>query len=182
MHRRRFRRPERRTYWMWTTSNEKRPSIRTRRTWHERSSFDRHVYDFRDDNTINGESTASKLRFILLLREPAERLHDAFWHYDHYQKHFGANEDGFDKFAREMTDHFKLSAANTTRKAAHDIGSRRTIRSSKPCFFADQLIKNMYSVWIERWFEVFDKEQFLFFEERGCLWFTQPNFCDTIRL
>ena len=122
----------------------------------------RHVYDFRDDNTIGSESTASKLRFILLLREPAERLHDAFWHYDHYQKHFGANEDGFDKFAREMTDHFKLCESEHNTK-----GCARRFETYHPkfeavFFHADQLIKNMYSVWIERWFEVFDKEQFLF--------------------
>ena len=122
----------------------------------------RYVYDIRDENARGDESMASKLKFILLLREPAERLHDAFWHYDHYQKHFGASEDGFDQFATEMTNHFKVCESEHSAN-----GCARRFETYHPkfeavFFHADQLIKNMYSVWIERWFQVFDKEQFLF--------------------
>ena len=98
----------------------------------------------------------------MLLREPAERLHDAFWHYTHYQKQFGADEDGFDRFAAEMVGHFKKCESEHNTK-----GCARRFETYHPkfeavFFHADQVIKNMYNVWIERWFEAFDKEQFLF--------------------
>jgi N-acetylgalactosamine 4-sulfate 6-O-sulfotransferase len=130
----------------------------------------RYAYDIRDSN---GENTASRLKFILVLREPAERLHDAFWHYDHYQKYFGASEDGFDKFATEMMGHFKLCESEHSTK-----GCARRFETYHPkfeavFFHADQLIKNMYSVWLERWFQVFDKEQFLFLRSEDV--FGLPN-------
>ena len=40
-------------------------------------------------------------------------------------------------------------------------------------FHADQLIKNMYSVWLERWLQVFSKEQFLFLRSEDV--FGLPN-------
>lgn len=133
----------------------------------------RYAYDIRDENARGDESMASKLKFILLLREPAERLHDAFWHYDHYQKYFGASEDGFDQFATEMTNHFKVCESEHSAN-----GCARRFETYHPkfeavFFHADQLIKNMYSVWIERWFQVFDKEQFLFLRSEDV--FGLPN-------
>ena len=125
---------------------------------------------------IGGTETkcaAKKLKFILLLREPAERLHDAFWHYDHYQKYFGASEDGFDKFALEMTNHFHACEQEHGSK-----GCARRFETYHPkfeavFFHADQLIKNMYSVWLERWLQVFSKEQFLFLRSEDV--FGLPN-------
>ena len=76
---------------------------------------------------------ASKLKFIFLLREPAERLHDAFWHYDHYQKHFGASEDGFDQFATEMTNHFEVCESEQCPRWIARDDLKPTILNLKPC-------------------------------------------------
>ena len=72
-----------------------------------------------------------------------------------------------------MTNHFKVCESEHSAN-----GCARRFETYHPkfeavFFHADQLIKNMYSVWIERWFQVFDKEQFLFLRSEDV--FGLPN-------
>lgn len=44
---------------------------------------------------------------MIMLRDPTERLHSSFWYYEHYQKKYGATEEGFSEYAAEMVGHFR---------------------------------------------------------------------------
>ena len=103
-------------------------------------------------------------KFILILREPGARLHDAFWYegWGHYRGHYGADEDGFEAFAKEMMQHFRdcVALTSSARSCANRFESYGP-RFQLVFFHADQLIKNLYSVFLETWMEVFPRESFL---------------------
>lgn len=44
----------------------------------------------------------ANVKLMVLLRNPVDRLHAAFWHYEHYGRQYGASEEGFTKYALEM--------------------------------------------------------------------------------
>lgn len=110
---------------------------------------------------VYGEDVAPTLKFIVIVREPGARLRSAFYNYEHYKKRYGENESGFATYTREMMRAFSACAERHPLK-----GCARRFEAYDPkfeavFFHADALIKSMYAVFLETWFEVFPREAFL---------------------
>lgn len=101
-------------------------------------------------------------KFILIAREPGARLHAAFNHYEHYKSRYGDDEDGFAAYAEEMMTMFAKCVDD-----GHPLrGCANRFETYSPEFeavfyHADALIKSMYDVFLEQWFDVFPRELFL---------------------
>lgn len=101
-------------------------------------------------------------KFILITREPGARLHAAYNHYEHYKSRYGDDEDGFAAYAEEMMTMFTKCV-----ESGHPLkGCANRFETYSPEFeavfyHADALIKSMYAVFLEQWFDVFPRELFL---------------------
>ena len=101
-------------------------------------------------------------KFILITREPGARLHAAYNHYEHYKSRYGEGEDGFAAYAEEMMTMFTKCV-----ESGHPLkGCANRFETYSPEFeavfyHADALIKSMYAVFLEQWFDVFPRELFL---------------------
>lgn len=110
-------------------------------------------------STVYGSSPP---RFVVIVREPGARLHSAFWHYEHYKKQYGANEDGFAAYAEQMMTMFQkcLDRGNPLRGCANRFETYSP-EFEAVFYHADALIKSMYDVFLETWLDVFPRESFL---------------------
>lgn len=107
------------------------------------------------------QAMGKNVRLIIMLRDPVERLHAAFWHYEHYQKKYGESETGFTTFAMEMMGHFnKCTQTHSVRECA--LAFESLAQEFEDVFFhADQLIKSMHSVFMPDWLAAFPPEDVL---------------------
>ena len=48
-----------------------------------------------------------QVRFIALLREPAERMHSAYWFWPQYRRRYGKHERGFLEYSRHVVSAFR---------------------------------------------------------------------------
>jgi N-acetylgalactosamine 4-sulfate 6-O-sulfotransferase len=95
-------------------------------------------------------------RLILMVREPSSRYYSAYWYYDRryriYSRRFGRT--GADAFAKMVTtDVAEFSSCRQTSTA------RRCARST--FYVAEQLVKGMYSLFLEPWLATFPASQLL---------------------
>lgn len=105
-------------------------------------------------------------KFIVIVREPGARLRSAFYNYEHYRKRYGGVnesnlESGFATYAREMMRAFSACAERHPLKGCAHRFEAYDPKFEAVFFHADALIKSMYAVFLETWFEVFPRESFL---------------------
>jgi len=104
---------------------------------------------------------AHKLRLLSILRNPADRLWASFVVYGHYAKHYGDGEEGFLKWFREAANEFgRCSEEYSLRHCALYFESLSK-RNEQVFYHCDQLIKGMYSVFVEDWLAFFPDGQLL---------------------
>jgi len=95
------------------------------------------------------------LKLIVLLRDPVERLHTAYFNYHHYQAKYGRTEKGFSTYAQEMVDHVKDCLRHHT-----EIDCVTAFEALSPAFeatfyHADQVLKSLYAPFMEGWMKAF---------------------------
>jgi len=100
-------------------------------------------------------------RFIVVAMEPGERLRKAFYFYEHYKKRYGASEEGFATYAREMMGNFNRCVAEHPVKGCVNRFETYGASFEHVFYHADALIKSMYAPFLETWLEVFPRESFL---------------------
>ena len=105
---------------------------------------------------------AGNAKLIVLLRDPVERLHAAFFNYEHYGRAYGKNATGFTTYVTEMTGHFKrcLDAGHGELKCV------TAFESLGPSYEAvwyhcDQVLKSMYAPFLEGYLSAFPREDLL---------------------
>jgi N-acetylgalactosamine 4-sulfate 6-O-sulfotransferase len=91
------------------------------------------------------------LRMVVVLRDPVERLHTAFWNYEHYAKKYGATEEGFSTYALEMVGHAQLCLAKHSEFDCLTGFESLEPRFEEVFYHADQLWKGVYSTFFEGW-------------------------------
>jgi len=100
-------------------------------------------------------------RFVVLLRDPVERLHAAFWNYHHYRSKYGATEEGFTAFATEMTGHVRRCLESHTEVQCVTSFEAMGPSYENVYYHADQVLKGMYSTFMAGWLAAFPRETFL---------------------
>mmetsp|Transcript_36158 Transcript_36158/g.80462 ORF Transcript_36158/g.80462 Transcript_36158/m.80462 type:complete len:459 (-) Transcript_36158:759-2135(-) len=108
----------------------------------------------------HGEGHLPKL--ILMLRNPIDRLHCAYWQYSHYHKKYGETAQGFADYVEEQVSALEKCASkgHGMRKCAllfEALGSEE----EQIFFHADQFIRGMYSLYLEVWLRHFPRDQLL---------------------
>ena len=96
-----------------------------------------------------------EVKIIAVLREPAARLHSAFWNYEHYRTRFGATEDGFDAFVDEFVDRFEECAREFDEEGCAHRFEAYGPKYEAVFYHADQLIKTLYATFLEGWLRMF---------------------------
>ena len=107
------------------------------------------------------EKSRTAPKFIVILREPGERMHSAYWHYNHYKSTYGENEEGFAAYAREMMKAFNACLEEHPLKGCANRFETYDADYEAVFYHADTLIKSLYVVFLETWFEVFPRQAFL---------------------
>ena len=105
---------------------------------------------------------AGNAKLIVIVRDPVERLHSAFYYYYHYGVVYGRNETGFAAFAREMTGHFQrcLDQGHGEFKCVTAFESLGP--SFEAVFYhADQVLKSLYAVFLEGYLSAFPRKDVL---------------------
>jgi N-acetylgalactosamine 4-sulfate 6-O-sulfotransferase len=92
-----------------------------------------------------------QLRLIALLRNPVDRMYSAYYYYGHYAQRYGADPDGFHKYAVLQITAYETCPATATRRecAVQGYGS------------AEQLTKGLYAMFLPDYFAAFPREQLL---------------------
>ena len=97
----------------------------------------------------------SNVRLVVLLRDPVERLHAAFWAHDHYRAKYGVSEAAFASFAEESLEAFAACARNYTRDGCV-LALEAWGQAQEDVFYhCDQLIKGAYAVYLRSWLHAF---------------------------
>ncbi|KAG2432485.1 hypothetical protein HXX76_008830 [Chlamydomonas incerta] len=103
-------------------------------------------------------------RMIVMLRNPVERLYSAFWRYSHYNTKYGNTVEGFAAFVDEQLSALKRCQARAAPDAATSCllhFETWGLQEERVFFHADQLLRGVYSVYLDAWFKYFDRRQFL---------------------
>lgn len=102
-------------------------------------------------------------KFIVMLRDPVERLYSAYWFYAHYQSRYGSTSQGFLTYIREQIGELRNCIARGHTATQCALYFEALGPDEEQVFFhADQVIRGMYSVFVEIWLKAFPKENFLF--------------------
>jgi N-acetylgalactosamine 4-sulfate 6-O-sulfotransferase len=114
-------------------------------------------------------------RFIVLLRDPVERFHSAFWMYAQYTNYYGhfnrtfmpvegappASEKSFTEYAIESVEHLERCLKDNTQRECFEAFEALSARNEQVFYHCDQLLKSMHSHWMAGWLEAFDRSSFL---------------------
>lgn len=115
----------------------------------------------------------NQIRLIALLREPAERMHSAFWYWPQYRVRFGVSEQGFLEYVRHVVSGFKRCLddfATSYSGIGIDRGALRTcsfhFESLSPAneevfYHADQLLRGLYAAYVPEWIAAFGRDRLL---------------------
>ena len=91
------------------------------------------------------------LRLVAVLRNPVDRMYSSFYYYGHYAKMYGADAEGFHKYAAAQLSAFSACEAGTPRRQCAVQGYGR----------AEQLAKGLYSAFLPDYLAAFPREQLL---------------------
>eukprot|EP00887_Chlorella_sp_A99_P007481 scaffold2.g7481.t1 len=94
-----------------------------------------------------------EMRLVVMLRDPVERMHSAFWYYGclyNIYKGYGMSAEGFHRFAQDQVKLLWrcLESSNLRQCAVHNYGP------------AQQLVKGIYAAFMPDWLSHYPREQF----------------------
>ncbi|KAL6762813.1 P-loop containing nucleoside triphosphate hydrolase protein [Haematococcus lacustris] len=94
-------------------------------------------------------------RLVALLRNPLDRLHSAYYGYPHYHGKFGDNPEGFLAYVQDLVGAFKNCSSLHGDLACTLRFETLGMEQEKVYFHVDQLLRGMYSVYVETWLRFF---------------------------
>jgi N-acetylgalactosamine 4-sulfate 6-O-sulfotransferase len=95
------------------------------------------------------------VRMVVILRDPVERLHAAFWNYEHYQNMYGQNESGFTRYAREMVGHVRRCLRSNSEAECFSAFEALSAENEGVFYHADQVLKSIYVHFMTGWMATF---------------------------
>ena len=105
---------------------------------------------------------AGNAKLIVLLRNPVERLHAAYFFYDHYGRVYGRNATGFTSYVTEMVAHYKRCLAEGHTEFLCVTAFESLGPSYEGVFYhADQLLKSMYAPFLEGYLAAFPRRDLM---------------------
>lgn len=104
----------------------------------------------------------TNIKLVVMLRDPVERLHAAFWGGHHYHHRYGANESGFAAFALQSLADFRecLDGGHTAEECVLAFEAWSATQE-QVYYHDDQLTKSVYSVFLKQWLAAFPREDVL---------------------
>ena len=103
----------------------------------------------------------SDVRHVVMLRDPVERLHAAFWAGHHYGARYGYSEEGFAAFVNETISDWHNCVSKFSRDECVLAFEANSKEQEMVYYHADQLVKGCYSVYLRQWQAAFGKENVL---------------------
>mmetsp|Transcript_12594 Transcript_12594/g.39731 ORF Transcript_12594/g.39731 Transcript_12594/m.39731 type:complete len:529 (+) Transcript_12594:1190-2776(+) len=105
----------------------------------------------------------TRAKFVVLLRNPTERLHYSYYFHHHYWNKYGKTPEGFFEYAREQIGlvqqcHAKRGSWRECILAFESVGPEE----EKLFFHADQVCRGAYAIYLEDWLKAFPRENLLF--------------------
>ena len=115
-------------------------------------------------------------RFVVMLRDPVERFHAAFWTYDQYMNYYGhfnrtfqpvpgmprATEASFSLYANECLDNVeRCLGEGYNERECFEAYEALTPLNEKTFYHLDQLLKSIHSHWMAGWLQAFPRSSFL---------------------
>ena len=105
-----------------------------------------------------GLADAHQPKLIVLLRNPIDRLHSAYYQYHHYNNKYGNNAEGFLAYCKEQIGAMKKCEARGFSPEAVALYFEALGTEEEVLFFhADQIIRGMYALFLEQWLRYFPK-------------------------
>lgn len=95
------------------------------------------------------------VRMVVVLRDPVERLHAAFWNYGHYQNVYGRNETGFSRYVREMVGHVRRCLETNTESECVTAFEALSPENEGVFYHCDQVLKSLYAPFMAGWLQSF---------------------------
>ncbi|KAG1660053.1 hypothetical protein FOA52_010038 [Chlamydomonas sp. UWO 241] len=99
-----------------------------------------------------GPGTARLPKMLLLLRNPIDRLHSAYWSHPHYKGKYGESAQGELAYLQEQ-----IGAMRSCEVKGHTMEEcalyfeTYSMEEEVLFFHADQVIRGMYAIFLERW-------------------------------
>ncbi|KAJ9510922.1 hypothetical protein QJQ45_027850 [Haematococcus lacustris] len=116
-------------------------------------------------------------RMVVLLRNPIDRLYCAYWLHPHYKSKYGDSAEGFLAYVKEQVAALRSCSARFVGQPGGPAGLPMTPRQAeRHCalyfealgsheeqifFHADQIIRGMYSIFLEVWLRHFQRSSML---------------------
>jgi hypothetical protein len=103
----------------------------------------------------------ANVKHVVLVRDPVERLHAAYWGGHHYLNRYGRTEEGFAAFVNgTLAD---MAACRARQSAAECVQAFEAWSQEQEdgWYHCDQLAKGAYSVFLAGWLGAFPKEDVL---------------------
>ncbi|MEW5313500.1 MAG: hypothetical protein WDW38_005064 [Sanguina aurantia] len=93
-------------------------------------------------------------RLVVLARNPIQRLHSAYYCYQHYHSKYGRNAQGFLAYVEEQLNAFHkcVSKGHTERECVLYFETYG-MEEERVHYHADQIFRGMYSVFLELWLQ-----------------------------
>jgi hypothetical protein len=94
-----------------------------------------------------------RLRVVALLRNPCDRVWSAYFTYSQFPRRYGDSEAGVARYFRNMSSALAACARAHGMRACATRFKALGHRWSKVFYGADQVIKGLYSVFVEEWLD-----------------------------
>lgn len=102
------------------------------------------------------------VKMIVMLREPAERMHAAFWALDHYQHKYGATEEGFEAYVEDSLKEFEMCRKKYSLEECVFAFEAMDQENEDVFYHCDQLLKSLYLPFVDGWVAAFPRNDILF--------------------
>ncbi|KAI8474367.1 MAG: P-loop containing nucleoside triphosphate hydrolase protein [Monoraphidium minutum] len=137
-------------------------------------------------------------RLVVLLREPSERLHSAFYEYPQYKDRYGDSPEGYTKFVEDQIGALERCVAKQRRGPDPQLGGgggrrggggglpeaaavRRCVLlfeslgydDEQVFFHADQVLRGLYALYLEQWLALWPRGRVLLLLSEE--WFERPR-------
>ncbi|GAX82546.1 hypothetical protein CEUSTIGMA_g9972.t1 [Chlamydomonas eustigma] len=102
-------------------------------------------------------------KIIVMLRNPTERLHCAYWQYAHYKGKYGESAAGFLAYVKEQIGAIRKCESRgdySARECALYFEALGNVEE-KLFFHADQIMRGMYEMYLEVWLRHFPRDHLL---------------------
>eukprot|EP00798_Chlamydomonas_sp_ICE-L_P006514 gene6512-3152_t len=101
-------------------------------------------------------------KLVIMLRNPVDRLHSAYFDHPKYHAKYGNSSEGFGSYVEEQVSEFQTCQRQHGEVKCTLIFEALGLEQEKVNFHVDQILQGMYSIYVERWLRFFPRSSILF--------------------